>query len=72
MKLPYTYTICPPGPEPVRYTAGCVEMGVLLKNSPNADLTIDERRELWSGPNRAPRMVTIEYWLVKQFAGAKE
>jgi hypothetical protein len=47
-------------------------MGVLLKNSPNADLTIDERRELWSGPNRAPRMVTIEDWLVKQFAGAKE
>ena len=68
-KLPYTYTICPPGPEPVRYTASCKEMGVLLKNSPNADLTIDERRELWSDYNRAPRTVTIEEWLVKRFGG---
>lgn len=72
MKLPYTYTICPPGPEPVRYTASCKEMGVLLKNSPNADLTIDERRELWSDYNRAPRTVTIEEWLVKRFGGEKK
>lgn len=66
-KLPYTYTICPPGPETVRYTASCKEMGVLLMQSPDGNLIKDERRELWWSQNRAPRAVPIEEWLVKQF-----
>lgn len=65
-------TLCPPGPEPVRYTASCAEMGRLLKDSPNGDLTINERRELWSAYNRAPRSVTIEDWLVQNFGRSKE
>lgn len=35
-------TICPPGPEPTRYTASCAEMGRLLQNG--ADLVIDQIR----------------------------
>lgn len=70
-KLPYTYTICPPGPEPVRFTASCKEMGLMLKGSPNGDLTIDERRELWWAQHRMPRAVNVEEWLVKRF-GVKE
>ena len=71
-KLPYTYTICPPGPEPQRFTASCAEMGRLLKDSPKGDLTIDERRDLWSAYNRAPRSVTIEDWLVQNFGVEKK
>ena len=40
-KLPYTFTICPDGPEPVRYTASCAEMGAALMGGD--DLTIDQR-----------------------------
>jgi len=46
-KLPYTYTICPPGPEPKQPTASCPEMGLLLRNSPDGDLTIKNRGEAW-------------------------
>ena len=47
-QLPYTYTICPPQEEPKRFTASCKEMGVLLQNSPDGNLTIDDRRNgLW-------------------------
>lgn len=39
------YTICPPGPEPKRYTASCPQMGRLLMGGD--DLTIDfKRRDL--------------------------
>jgi hypothetical protein len=52
-KLPYTYTICPPQEEPKRFTASCKEMGILLSNSPDGNLTIDDRRnglwESWEG-----------------------
>jgi hypothetical protein len=52
-KLPYTYTICPPQEEPKRFTASCKEMGELLQNSPDGNLTIDDRRnglwESWEG-----------------------
>jgi hypothetical protein len=52
-KLPYTYTICPPGPEPKQFTASCTEMGALLKSSPDGNLTINQRRkavwDAWSG-----------------------
>ena len=52
-QLPYTYTICPPQEEPKRFTASCKEMGILLQNSPDGNLTIDDRRnglwESWEG-----------------------
>lgn len=41
-KLPYTFTICPDGPEPKRFTASCAEMGALLMGGD--DLTIDQRK----------------------------
>ena len=41
-QLPYTFTICPDGPEPKRFTASCPEMGVALMGGD--DLTIDQRR----------------------------
>jgi len=43
-KLPYTFTICPDGPEPKRFTASCPEMVVALMNGD--DLTIDQRKAL--------------------------
>lgn len=61
-KLPYTFTICPDGPEPQKFTVSCPQMGRLLKASPNGDLTIDERRhgywDSWSG--RSVQLVPIE------------
>ena len=59
-KLPYTYTICPPGPEPIRFTASCREMGKLLAESSDGNLTKNETREMWGRSNRAPRTITIE------------
>ncbi len=53
-KLPYTYTICPPGPEPKQPTASCPEMGVLLKNSQKGDLTINNRGEHWQSWSNKP------------------
>lgn len=41
-QLPYTFTICPPGPEPKRYTASCPVMVAALKGGD--DLTIDQRK----------------------------
>lgn len=41
-KLPYTFTICPDGPEPKRFTASCAAMGAALKGGD--DLTIDQRK----------------------------
>lgn len=41
-KLPYKYTICPPGPEPKRFTASCPQMGAMLMGGD--DLTIDQRK----------------------------
>jgi hypothetical protein len=52
-KLPYIYTICPTQEAPKRFTASCAEMGILLSQSPDGDLTIDDRRnglwESWEG-----------------------
>lgn len=53
-KLPYTYTICPPGPEPKKPTASCPEMGELLRNSPNGDLTINNRMPIWQSWTNKP------------------
>lgn len=53
-KLPYTFTICPDGPEPKQPTASCVEMGELLKNSINGDLTINNRGVRWESWTNAP------------------
>ena len=43
-KLPFTFTICPPGPEPKKFTASCAEMGAALMGGD--DLTIDQRKSL--------------------------
>lgn len=52
-KLPYTYTICPAEEAPKRFTASCSEMGLLLRNSPDGDLTINQKRsamwDSWTG-----------------------
>ena len=52
-KLPYTYTICPDQEEPKRFTASCADMGLLLKQSPDGDLTINQKRlgmwDSWTG-----------------------
>jgi len=41
-QLPYTFTICPPGPEPKRYSSSCAEMVCALMGGD--DLTIDQRK----------------------------
>jgi hypothetical protein len=48
-KLPYTWTIVPPNEPPEKpFTASSKEIGRLLKNSPNKDLTINQTRNtLW-------------------------
>lgn len=52
-KLPYTFTICPDQEAPKQFTASCAEMGKLLRDSPNGDLTINQPRtatwDAWSG-----------------------
>jgi hypothetical protein len=52
-KLPYTYTICPDQETPKQFTASCKDMGELLRNSPDGDLTINQKRtaawDAWSG-----------------------
>lgn len=52
-KLPYIYTICPDQEEPKRFTASCADMGLLLRNSPDGDLTINQKRlgmwDAWTG-----------------------
>lgn len=52
-KLPYTFTICPDQEAPKNFTASCAEMGVLLMNSPDGNLTINQRRlgawDAWTG-----------------------
>ena len=72
-KLPYTFTICPDGPEPKKFTASCPEMGQLLKDSPNGDLTIDDRRrgmwETWSG--RPVQMAPLEERIVEAIDQAR-
>lgn len=59
-KLPYTITICPDGPEPAKFTASCREMGELLKNSPDGDLTINNRVVWDSWTNRPLQPAPIE------------
>ena len=71
-KLPYTYTICPTQEAPKRFTASCKEMGVLLRNSPDGDLTIDDRRNgLWESWEGKGVVEPIENRLHKLVRGAK-
>ena len=53
-QLPYKYTLCPPGPEPKRFTASCPQMGAMLKGGD--DLTIDQRKlaNLYRPDSRVP------------------
>ena len=43
-ELPYKFTICPQDEAPKQITASCALIGMLLKNSIDGDLTIDDRR----------------------------
>ena len=71
-KLPYTYTICPTQAEPKRFTASCAEMGILLRNSPDGDLTIDDRRNgLWESWEGKGVVEPIEDRLHKLIRGAR-
>ena len=38
------YTLVPPNDPPVQYTVSCPEIGRLLMNSPDGDLTINQRQ----------------------------
>jgi hypothetical protein len=38
------YTLVPPNAPPVQHTASCPEIGRLLVNSPDGDLTINQTR----------------------------
>jgi hypothetical protein len=45
------YTLIPPNDPPAQYTASCPEIGRLLMNSPDGNLTIDQTRDsLLPGP----------------------
>ena len=52
-KLPYTFTICPDQEAPKTFTASCAAMGRLLQDSPDGDLTINQKRfgmwDSWTG-----------------------
>lgn len=52
-KLPYTFTICPDQEAPKNFTASCAAMGRLLQDSPDGDLTINQKRlgmwDSWTG-----------------------
>ena len=59
--LPYTYTICPPNDPPKQFTAASTEMLLLVKQSLNGDLTIDDRqRGLWQSWEGRPMGANIE------------
>jgi hypothetical protein len=52
-KLPYTFTICPDNEPPKLFTAASTEMLLMVKQSVNGDLTIDDRRNgLWQSWER--------------------
>ena len=60
-KLPYTYTICPPNDPPKQFTAASTAMLLLVKQSLNGDLTIDDRqRGLWQSWEGRPMGANIE------------
>ena len=59
--LPYTYTICPPNDPPKQFTAASPQMLLLVKQSLNGDLTIDDRqRGLWQSWEGRPMGANIE------------
>ena len=71
-KLPYTWTIVPPNDPPAKlFTAGCKEIGQLLKDSPNGDLTINQKRNgMWqswqSDVCNTPVELALEQWRQKR------
>ena len=72
-KLPYTYTICPDQETPKQFTASCAQMGELLKNSVDGDLTINNRMPWWeSWTNRPLRQMPIEEALSEMLKREKQ
>ena len=60
-KLPYTFTICPPNDPPKQFTVASTEMLLMVKNSVNGDLTIDDRRNgAWQSWEGRPMGANIE------------
>ena len=72
-KLPYIFTVCPPDEAPKQITASCAEIGRLLKNSIDGDLTIDVRRnDMWQSWGRSavsPNMEDRLHALIKEKNG---
>ena len=72
-KLPYTFTVCPPDEAPKQFTASCAEIGRLLKNSIDGDLTIDVRRnDMWQSWGRSavgPNIEDCLHALIKEKNG---
>ena len=60
-KLPYTYTICPPNDAPKLFTVASPQMLLLVKQSLNGDLTIDQRQHgAWQSWEGRPLGANIE------------
>jgi len=60
-KLPYIYTICPPNDAPKLFTAASPAMLMMVKQSLNGDLTIDQRRNgAWQSWEGRPMGANIE------------
>ena len=60
-KLPYTLTICPPNDAPKQFTAASTAMLLMVKQSLNGDLTIDDRQNgLWQSWEGRPMGANIE------------
>ena len=60
-KLPYTFTICPPNDAPKQFTAASPQMLMMVKQSLNGDLTIDQRRNgAWQSWEGRPMGASIE------------
>jgi hypothetical protein len=60
-KLPYTFTICQPNDAPKLFTAASPAMLLMVKQSLNGDLTIDQRRNgAWQSWEGRPMGANIE------------
>ena len=60
-KLPYKFTICPPNDAPKQFTAASAEMLLMVKQSVNGNLTINNRQNgLWQSWEGRPMGANIE------------
>lgn len=71
-QLPYKYTICPPGPEPKRFTASCKQAGEALRYNPEGDLTINNRATFWDSWLRPVQAKPFEERLQEALAAMRK